>query len=403
MLTVVRNLYRDAFSGLPREVWLLAAAALINRAGTMVLPFMSLYLTTELAFTKETAGWVLLSFGMGSIAGSWLGGALSGRMGAVRVQVWSLMLACGGFLAVSQLRSFWPLFAGVFMLSMVNDAFRPACMTATVEFAPDGVRTRALTLLRLSVNLGMAVGPALAGILATENYVWLFVGDGLTCLAAGLFIRHMLRDVPPVTADGGDPAGLPLRSPWRDGPFLVFLLIILLLGIVFMQLLITLPLFLHDDYGLPEYAIGGLIALNALLIVLTEMILIRRTEHRPPLRMLALGILFVGAAFALFPLGQTILWAGLAMVVLTVGEMLAFPFSNALAASRGGRFGSSAYMGLYTAAFSLAHMLAPVGGLFLYEWAGGGAVFLTGGVLALLLSLACLSLAPAFRSRLSAV
>ncbi|MBN2430642.1 MAG: MFS transporter [Acidobacteria bacterium] len=402
MMSAVRNLYRDAFSGLPREVWLLAAGALINRAGTMVLPFMSLYLTTELAFSKEKAGWILLSFGMGSIAGSWLGGWMSGRIGAVRVQYWSLVLACGGFLAVSQLHNFWPLFAGVFLLSTVNDAFRPACMTATVELAPDEVRTRALTLLRLSVNLGMAVGPALAGVLATENYVWLFVGDAITCLAAGLFIRHMLRGAPRILAESGDGAGLTLRSPWRDGPFLVFLLIILLLGVVFMQLLITLPLFLHDDYGLPEYAIGGLIAFNALLIVLTEMILIRRTEHRPPLRMLAVGILFVGAAFALFPLGRTILWAGLAMVVLTVGEMLAFPFSNALAASRGGRYGSSAYMGLYTAAFSLAHMLAPVGGLFLYEWAGGGAVFFTGGALALLLSLACLGLAPSFRPRLPA-
>ena len=83
--------YIDSFSGFRKEVWILAAVTFVNRAGTMVVPFLSLYLTQSMGFTLPQIGWVMSSFGLGSVVGSWLGGKLSDRIGFYAVMVGALL------------------------------------------------------------------------------------------------------------------------------------------------------------------------------------------------------------------------------------------------------------------------------------------------------------------------
>jgi predicted MFS family arabinose efflux permease len=386
--------YRAAFSGLPREVWLLALGTLVNRAGTMVLPFLSLYLTVRLRFSVAEAGLVLGMWGVGSMAGSYLGGRLADRFGPLRVQVGSLLAVGAGFLLLSRLEGLAAVAVAVLAVSTVGDAFRPALLVAAATFSPVAVRTRALALVRLATNLGVAVGPALGGALAVKHYAWLFAGDAATCWAAALVLWLTLRRVAPgaVAAPAEPEAGA--RSPWRDRPYLAFLALVVGWGMVFMQIWSTLPLYWRLHYGLSEAAIGLLLAFNPAVIVLFEMVLVRAVEHLSPLRVLALGTALIGAGFAATPFGRGVAWAVVTVAVWTLGEMLSLPLTNAVAGHRAPAGVSGAYMGAYTLAFSTAFVLGPTTGTAIFQAFGGDALWLGAGSLAALLAVAFRLLAP---------
>jgi len=377
--------YRLSFSGLPRPVWLLAGAILVNRAGTMVLPFLSLYLTRGLGFSAVRAGQILSLYGVGSMAGSALGGWLSDRVGALRVQGLSLVGTGIGFLILTRLSSFPVLAATVFLVSVVAESFRPAVMTAVAEFSKPLIRARCFALVRLSVNIGMAIGPAVGGFLAAHHYPLLFVVDAATCWAAAIVLAATLGFPRPVASVATGASRRPTESPWRDPTFLAFLGLIVLLGIVFLQIWVTLPLELRDSFGFSERGIGLLIALNPAMIVAFEMLLMRAVEGLGSMRVAAVGAGLVGCGLALLTLGHSILVAVFSTLVWTLGEMLALPMTNAIAAERAGGGAAGRYMGAYALAFSTAFVLAPAVGGWIYQRCGGntlwGAAGIAGGIL----------------------
>lgn len=367
--------YRLSFSGLPRPVWLLAGALLVNRAGTMVLPFLSLYLTRELGFSAVRAGQILSLYGVGSMVGSTLGGWLSDRIGAVRVQGLSLAATGIGFLVLTRITDFAVLAASVFVVSVVSESFRPAVMTAVAEHSRPPIRARCFALVRLSVNTGMAIGPAVGGFLAAHHYTLLFVVDAATCWAAALVLWATLGfSRPPLSGAPATEHRSPI-SPWRDLPFLAFLGLVVILGIVFLQIWVTLPLELRDSFGFSERGVGLLIALNPAMIMAFEMLLTRAVEGLGSMRVAAVGAGLVGCGLALLVLGHSVLIAVLSTLVWTLGEMLSLPMTNAVAAERAGRGAAGRYMGAYTLAFSTAFVLAPILGGWTYQRHGGDALW----------------------------
>ncbi len=372
--------YRSAFAGLPRDVWLLAAATLVNRSGTMVLPFMSLYLTRRLSFSTVEAGRVLSLYGLGAIVGSYLGGWLSDRFGALRVQEASLLATGAGFLVLSRLHGKIAFAVAMLLLSAVAEWFRPALLTAVAQLSPPSVRTRSMALIRLAVNSGLSIGPALGGVLAVRHYGWLFLVDALTCWAAVALLRLTLhrRAAPPVEASGS-PAAAP-QSPWRDVPFVAFLLLVTGLTTVFFQISSTLPLYLRSVRGFNEATIGGLLAINAVTIVCVEMVLLRFVERFHHLRVAALGSLLVCTGLALMPLSRGVVFAASTVLVWTAGEMLSLPMTNATAGLRSGVASSGRYIGAYTLSFSCAFVLAPLVGTTVYQRFGPNVLWAAIGV-----------------------
>jgi predicted MFS family arabinose efflux permease len=390
--------YRAAFAGLPREVWLLAGALLVNRAGTMVLPFLSLYLTRDLGLTAARAGLIIGCFGLGSMVGSYLGGWMCDRLNPLRVQQLSLVLSGFGFLAFTRLEEFSGLAAGVFVLAVIADAFRPALMVSVARRSTPVNRARAFALIRLAANLGMAMGPAAAGLLAVYGYFWIFVGDGLTCWAAAAMLLLTFENDD--SGQGSDQATArdSDRSPWRDPPFLAFMFLLIVLAMTFFQVWATMPLFLRSFYAMSEQAIGLLLALNALIIVFTEMLLIRAVENQDRMRMVGLGALLVGGGLALLALGSWWIIAVFAMVVLTIGEMLSMPITNAVVAERAGTAAVGRYMGVYTLAFSTAFVIGPIVGTTVYQNLGPRTLWLGIGAVGVALALGFASLSRSLRA-----
>jgi predicted MFS family arabinose efflux permease len=371
MIARTVQLYRKSFSGLSREVWLLSLVMLINRSGTMVLPFLSIYLTRELGFTFGQAGYIMSMFGAGSVIGSFLGGRLTDRIGYYPVQFWSLLLGGGMFFVLMFMQSFWTIGLTIFVASIILDAFRPASMTAVGAYSKPKNLTRSISLIRLAINLGFSVGPLVGGILAISlGYQWLFILDGLTCIGAAFMFRAMLNERKVRKPQGEEteepsPKTVPVRSPYRDRLYWGFMVVVLLTATTFMQLFNTLPVYLKDIVLLNEDQIGLLMGLNGLLIAITEMPLIYALENRVArLRLIRWGALLIGAAFVVFNvLGSWLVVAIISILFITIGEMINFPFANSFAVDRSTPRNRGQYMGMFTMTFSVAHVLAPTLGM----------------------------------------
>ena len=387
--------YARAFAGLPGEVWILAVATLVNRAGTMVLPFLTLYLTGQFGWSPAAAGRMLALYGAGAIGGAFLGGWAADRWSPVAVQQFSLVGTGVGFLALTRLSSEHAFGIAMVVISLVAEMYRPALLAAAGKDVPAEVRGRSMGLLRLAVNAGMSIGPALGGLLATVNYDLLFVADACTCWAAAavLFLvrRRATRRARAAFAEAGGAVEAhpgeapPSGSPWRDGPFVLFLGLATLLAIVFFQINGTFPLYLHHEYGLSEAGIGALLGLNALIVVACEMLILHRIERLPPLSVIAPGAFLLCLGFALLPLARGAVYAAATVLVWTIGEMLTLPMANIFVAARAGSARSGRYMGAYTMSFATAFLIAPALGLSVYGRWGGAVLWGAAGVVGLAL------------------
>lgn len=367
----MQNLFRsyfESFRGLRREIWLLSLITLINRAGTMVIPFLSLYLTKSRGFSLDEVGWIMSFFGLGSVTGSWLGGKLTDKIGHYRTMVVSLILSSVFFVLLQFPTSFWTFCLGIYLVMTVADIFRPAVFVAISAYSKPVNRTRSITLIRLAINLGFSAGPAIGGlIIATAGYSGLFWIDGITCLAAGILLLKLLHPKRAKSEPEDIIAGA--KSAISDKPYLLFIAAMVIFGFIFIQYFSTMPLYYSEARGLSEFEIGLLLGMNGLLIVILEMPLIKYMESRKhtPTAYVILGTILTGLSFLLVNLSG---WIGVlvfGMILVTIGEMIAFPFSNSFALNRSDGKKRGSYMALYSISFSISHIFGHTSGMQLID------------------------------------
>lgn len=360
--------YLESFKGLRREIWLLSLITLINRAGTMVIPFLSLYLTKSRGFSLEEVGWILSFFGLGSVTGSWLGGKLTDKIGHYRTMAASLILSSVLFVLLQFPTSFWAFCIGIYLVMCVADIFRPAVFVAISAYSKPINRTRSITLIRLAINLGFSAGPAVGGlIISTVGYSGLFWIDGITCLAAGILLLKLLH--PKRASEEPEDIITEARGALSDKPYLIFIAAMVIFGFIFIQYFSTMPLYYSEARGLSEFEIGLLLGMNGLLIFLLEMPLIKYMEGRKHTATgyVIFGTILTGLSFLLINLSD---WAGvlvLGMILVTIGEMIAFPFSNSFALNRSDGKKRGSYMALYSISFSISHIFGHNAGMQLID------------------------------------
>ena len=236
------HLYLNSFKGLSKEIWFLALVTLINRAGTMVIPFLTIYLKSDKNFSLQDIAWVMTAFGFGSVVGAWLGGKLTKILGFYYLMFWSLILTGIAFILLQYIDSFAGICIGIFFLMLIADAFRPASYVAIDAYSSPENKTRSVSLLRLAINLGFSFGPALGGIIITQgSYTGLFWVDGLTCIFAG-FIFIMLLNNKASKIQKEEIIGVKQLSPYKDYPYLLLVFCVFLIGFTFLQFFSTVPL-----------------------------------------------------------------------------------------------------------------------------------------------------------------
>ncbi|GAA4953652.1 MFS transporter [Algibacter agarivorans] len=358
------NNYLNTFKGLSQEVWWLSLITLINRAGTMVIPFLSLYLTKSLNFTLSDVGWIMSAFGLGSVIGSWLGGKLTDKIGYYKVMTFSLLTTGILFIALQFLITFESFCLGIFLVMLVADMFRPAMFVALSAYSKPENKTRSVTLIRLAINLGFSAGPAIGGIIITTlSYGGLFWVDGITCIIATLVLINVLN--PKTTKTLDDVKTENPKSAYHDKAFLIFLMAMMIFGVVFLQYFSTMPLYYKDVHALTELEIGILLGMNGFIIFALEMPLIKWLENTTFTKsgLMLFGAILTGLSFLILIMTDWIGVLVIGMLLMTFGEMIAFPFSNAFAMDRAKKGNQGEYMALYSIAFSVAHIFGHNAGM----------------------------------------
>jgi predicted MFS family arabinose efflux permease len=382
-------LYRDAFGGLPALTWLLCAAAFINRAGSMVVPFLGLYLKDRFGFTATEAGFVIGLYGVGAFFGSWIGGRLTDLMGAVHLQIAALASSAVWMLLMTQITNAWLLTGAVFVLGVCNDAFRPGSNTAAATSCPPALRRKALSLNRLALNLGWSFGPTIGGYLVQLDFRLMFVVDGATCGLAALWLWKALRGWNPkpppraTTTATGETLDPHHGKPMRDRHFLWLMAANLVVLIAFMQYFTTGSR-VFEEMGFSKSQVGWFLALNPIMITLFEMPIVHSLRGRSALPIVAWGSLVVGLGYLclLLPFGWIAI--ALAMIVVAGGELLQMPMLGAYVNDHAPDHARGAYNGAYAMSFCLALVMAPVLGGALYDHAGATVLWTAcagGGVL----------------------
>lgn len=386
----------------PREVWLLFATNLINRAGMMVLPFLVLYLTRELHFSAGQAGFTFALYGATAIVCGPVAGRLSDRIGALTIMRASLISSGCVLLVFPLAKTRTAVFVVTVLWAACTEVFRPASLAAITHVVPASQRKAAFALNRLAINLGVSIGPALGGFLATVSFHAMFVVDALTTLIAGAVLALTRWR----SSTGGRPA-MPdaseslvvERSLLRDRRLRIFLFASILVGIVFFQHESALPLYMVQYLHLSPAFYGTLFTVNTLLIVALEVPLNTATSHWPNSWALFAGCMlfavgFGGLALVSSPMGILPL-----VIVWTFGEMMLFPAMSVHLGEIAPERQRGSYMGLYSMSLSIALTLGPWLGAQLL--AGGGPVgvwsvmFVLGALAAVLMVYAAPQIQPA--------
>lgn len=366
----IYNNYIANFHGLSREIWLLSLVTFINRAGAMVIPFLSLYLVNAKGFTLPQVGWIMTSFGVGSLVGTWIGGKLTDTIGFYKVIVLSLFMGGIGFILLQFLDTFYGFCAGIFSLILVADAYRPAIFVAADTYSKPGNVTRSITLIRLAINLGFSIGPLIGGIIiATISYSSLFWIDGITCMLASIGLFIWLKPKKVQIDETEEPIVKEGIPPYLNWLFMLFFLIMVTNGVTFVQYFSVMPLYYEKAHFLTEDLIGWLFFINGALIVIFEMPLITWLEKKDLSKTMATfwGIAFLALSFIVLNLTT---WSGIlvvSMILMTIGEMIGSPFSNALALEMAPKGRKGSYMGLYSMSFSISHIVGHNGGMNLVD------------------------------------
>lgn len=364
IITRLVDLYRESLTNISKEVWLLSLVALINRSGSVVLPFLTLYLTQDLGWDKGRAAIVAACYGIGAILGSFLGGMLTERFGAFRVMFISLIGSGIAFFGFIHATDFYYLCFWSILTTTIADAYRPAVMTAVDHFSTDDNRTRGISLIRMAVNLGVAIGPAFAGIvIASIGYDFIFIVDGITCIVSGLFFYFIFSSFMKFKSE--QETKEQNQQAFTDGVFLLFMLINILNLVGFFQIISAVPLFLKEIYLWDEAAIGGFFFFNGFVIFLLEMPIVHYLDKKKnPISAMMVGAFMIGVAHLCLLIDASF-FIGIAAysIIIAVGEIINFPFIASISLERAGKGNSGNYMGIVSVMFSITFLIAPLIGL----------------------------------------
>ena len=400
----LRGTWARTVGGLPAAFWWLWAGPFLNRVGSFVLTFLAFYLTDALGHYAAYAGLVLALFGLGSAVAAVVGGVLADRIGRRPTLLGSFAASSVVMAALGFVQSPAAIAVGALLLGLASNATRPAFSAMVSDLVGPEDRVRAFSLNYWAINLGFAIAPVLAGLLAGFGYRTLFLADAATTALTALLLWAKLPETRPARAAGGaaEPAALQgtLRDALGDRVFGSFVLLTFLIAAVYAQHQITLPIAMRDD-GLSPAAYGSVMAVNGILIVLVTVPVSRWLQRLPPERVLAAAAVITGAGFACTAAADSATAHAAAVAVWTVGEILNAPVSVAVVAALAPAHLRGRYQGVYTLAWSAAFFLAPLVGGWTYEVLGGDALWLACGAAGLVCAAGHLVIAGARDRRLA--
>lgn len=370
------NPYKS-LKNLPKGMWVLFFTTLINRSGSMFLTFLVIYLSKYKNIPVEEAAISLFVYGIAALFTSPIIGRISDRTGKIIILELSLFSTGVLMLFYPFIDSFYLILVLTFIVSVVNEAFRPAILALISEMVTPEQRKPAFALNRLAINLGLSVGPVLGGFLMAVNYDLIFYIESVTCIGAFAFLfysRKYLKQYDIVyskekseTNKGNSKSAGISRFKFHDGVLFYFLISIMPVSLVVFQQLGTYSVYVVEKLNHPEYIFGFLALINTTLIIFLEVPVNSWMYKVSDKRQLIIGAFLTAIGFGLTAFSPNLYFIGFTIVIWTFGEMIFFPSSANYVAAISPKERRGEYMGLYQVTFNLSFSLGPFLGTLTLE------------------------------------
>ena len=375
----------------PRPFWTLVGVTFIDRlGGALLYPFFALYITIKFDVGMTQVGILFAVFSFSSFIGQMLGGALTDRMGRKSMLIFSLISTSFSSVLMGLVESFSAFLFLALFVGILTEGGGPARQAMVADLLPEQKRAQGFGLMRVAFNLSVTIGPIIGGFLARSSYFYLFLADALISTISAFIVWRAMPETKPASKPGTVEESMASTfrgygRVLRDTFFMLFLFAGILTGLVYMNFNTTLGVYLRDVQGVPELGYGLLLSLNAGMVVLFQFAITRRIERYAPMLVMALGAGLYAIGFGMYGFVSSISLFVLAMVILTIGEMLIAPVSQALVASFAPEDMRGRYMAFFGFSWGIPYAVGPLAaGLILdntnpqYLWWAAGFV----GVLA---------------------
>jgi MFS family permease len=394
MLTKLTKIYHE----FPSKFWIVVLVSFIDRiGGTLLFPFFSLYITQKFGIGMTQAGIILGAFSLFGLIGSMLGGALTDRFGRRRLILFGLVFSAVSTLSLGLANTLAVLYPLVVVIGLLSDISGPAHNAMIADLLPEKQRSEGFGILRVVGNLAWIIGPTIGGLVAARSFFLLFVIDSvLSCIVALLFYKLIPETRPAAPAEKSQEsvwqtvAGY--RHVLRDFAFMAFLLASMLMLLVYQQMYNTLPVYLRDTHGFTPSMYGFLLTSCAITVVLFQFWVTRRVKDRPPFLMMALGVIFYALGFGMFGFVSAYVLFVLAVVIITIGEMIMMPVSQALAANFAPLDMRGRYMAVFGLSWAIPSMIGPGAAGWILDNFNPNLLWVGGGILCLLSALSFFAL-----------
>jgi len=360
---------RATYREYPSRFWVLAGASLIDGVGrTLLFPFFTLYVTQRFNVGMTEAGVLLAIFSVSGFFGNMLGGGLTDRFGRRGMVLFGLVFSALSAVLMGLVSRLVVFYVLAVFVGFLSDIAGPAHGAMVADMLPERQRAEGFGVLRVAGNMSWIIGPTIGGFLASRSYMLLFVLDAICSLITAGIVFRLIPETRPEARQTAQRESFAAtfrgyRKVLADGGFLGFLAIAIIMNLVYLQVYSTFSVYLRDVQGIPPQGYGILSSLCGALVVLFQFWVSRRISRRPPMVMMALGTAFYLVGFTMFGFVSAYVLFAAAMLLITVGEMIAIPTSQALVA----RFAPEDMRGRYMAIFSLAWQVPSAVG----PWAAG--------------------------------
>ncbi|QDT09876.1 MDR family MFS transporter [Planctomycetes bacterium K23_9] len=400
LLNLDPRMLRDYFD-LPLSVRILCVGSLINRAGSFVVIFLTIYASEQLNFGVSFATACVGVLGLGAMVGSIVGGHLADLIGRRTVMLIALLGGALMLLIVGWQTNRWAFMLAVGAFSSLAEMYRPAASAMIADVVTVKQRAHAFALMYIAINLGFAIAPTLGGALASYSFQLLFVGDAVTMSAYGVIVLLMIKEALPSetlpsetlpsetgkrsTAKPGVANGrseqrgggrrVTLREAVRhavvDLPFMGFCFATLLISLVFMQCMSTLPIYIRSC-GYSNLEFGLLMSINGILIFILQLPVTQYLSRFNAMSTVLAGGILIAIGFGITGAGVGIAFLTLTICIWTVGEILQSPFKHAIVTQLAPINLRGRYLGIYSMSYALALTIgAPAGGEILTRLGSG--------------------------------
>ncbi len=386
MLANFRKIYHEY----PRAFWIYNIIVFIDRfGGFMLFPFFALYLTKRFEIGMSTVGILFAIFSISGFAGSAIGGALTDRVGRKGVIIFSLVLSSLSALGMGFAPTLEIFVAVSVLVGTLSNIGGPAHEAVVADLLPENKRAEGYGIIRVVFNLAVIIAPAVAGLLIAKSYILLFIVDAVISLIAATVVIFFLPETKPAAHPDAKQETVSQSfagygKVFKDVPFIAFIVMSVMTALIYMNFNTTLGVFLRDVHNIPEIGYGYLISMNAIIVVLFQFWVARKLERFKPMLMVALGTGLYGLGFAMYGFTSTYTMFAVAMIVITIGEMVISPFQQALVAGFAPEEMRGRYMAVSGLSWGMAFAIGPYFAGVLLESATPNLLWVACGILGII-------------------